>query len=119
MTDMSAQYSAAIDAMLAAAQAWKQQHPNADLRFKPLLYPGSIYSARVPPGVPPDKVVIIADLSAVIAEVAGNEVTASLLRAMDEVATQGGASVLMAEAVIEYVFGIQCFARVERKDIEA
>lgn len=119
MTNLSAQYSAALDAMQAAAQAWKQQHPDADLRFKPLLYPGSIYSARVPPGVPPDKVAIIAELSAVIAEVADNDVTVSLLRALDDAATLGGASLMMAEAVVEYVFGIRCFARVERKDIEA
>lgn len=88
------EYERATQACLAACAQWKAEHPDARLRFQPML------STK--------QVAIIANLSTAIHEfgVAGNSATRKLLTAMDRATPGGGATVMMADLAIERVYGI-------------
>lgn len=90
----AANYYADLADMQAAARAWREEHPTAQLKFRRLeLERGTV---------------MIAGLThKIITRVAGNTATRELLERIDRAAKRGGATVLQAELVVAEVFGIQ------------
>jgi hypothetical protein len=87
-----ARYQRDVQSMIAAANAWRCQHPTAPLVFVPLGVPAST--------------VIMADLDeSVIDRTAGTSHTLELLRAMDAACEHRG-TIMQAETCLELVFGI-------------
>lgn len=95
-----AEYERAVQACVAACAKWQAEHPDARLRFRPLIIPPPRPGLRVGG--------MIAGLDqALELGVAGNSLTRKLLTAIDRATPNGGATVLMAEFAIEQVYGIQ------------
>jgi hypothetical protein len=95
------EYARGVLACMTACAKWKAQHPDARLKFNPIR-------VRVPPGQDASECGgLIAGLDMALAHgVAGNSVTRKLLVAMDRATPRGGASIMMAEFVLEQVYGI-------------
>lgn len=84
-------YEADLEAMRRAAHDWKAAHPAARLKFRPIRMVRGVLIAALTPSM--------------IRQVTGNATTRDLLSTLDRAAICG-ATVRMAEAVIEHVYGI-------------
>lgn len=84
-------YRRDVSAMLEAAHAWRYVHPGDALEFRGIVPAGTLF---------------IGPLERHVDRLAGNIATRDLLLTLVAVATRGGATIMMAEAVIRDVFGI-------------
>lgn len=104
-----AQYERAAQAVLEACRTWAALHPDARLRFQPMVRRGRPGYGKGPAGA-----IMSLKAARLIHRVAGNSITRRLLESLDRsVKDWDGATVMMAEAAIEKVYGIKQALTVE------
>jgi len=100
MKPTDADYVRGVSACITTCARWRAEHPDARLKFNPI--PVCIPTGQRGPGG------LIASLDLALARgVAGNSVTRKLLVAIDRGCPRGGATVIMVELALLYVYGIR------------